>query len=268
MKSSVPEHKAKSCPYCGGLGPFSREHIFPEWLCRIRGPRGTNVNYSAAFPEKAILSDTVIGDVCGRPCNNNVLSKLDEYAKKVLVPALSAADSGGAVDLCVDRNRLLRWVLKVLFNCARATDVELARHYEQLVPFITGEADQTPVCIDLWIAVVSQVRSTERERTAGAGETVGTGDDKICYLGCFGDDVEFAPCLFVGPLIHQVLIWSRGTDRAGRRRLFNKWHDEMQFERISELSRAVHIEPSTLDARTSMYEITMYRPDIGVEGRK
>ena len=266
MKPSVPKNETKSCPYCRGPGPFSREHIFPEWLCRIRGPRGDNVSYSAAFPDKAIRSDLAIKDVC-ESCNNGVLSKLDEYAKHVLELALDAANAGGSVNLSAVHDRLLRWVLKVAFNSARATGATEARHFLPLVPFITGKADHPPTRIDLFVAVVGQVRATAREREAGSGETLETGNDKIGYQECFGNDVELAPVLSVGPLILQVLVWPPEADRARRRRTTNPLRTKMNFEQVSESGETIRIEPSRLDARTWMFEVTMFRPDIKVEGR-
>ena len=124
------------------------------------------------------------------------------------------------------------------------------------------------VPIDLLVAVARQVPSTGRERAAGAGETVETGIHKIGYQTCFGDEVTLAPCMSFGLLILQALIWSDGTLRPNRRRLVKLLSKGMRFERLSGSASAVRIEPSRLDARTWMYDVSMFRPDIEVVGDK
>lgn len=258
----IPEDRARRCPYCDRPGPFSNEHIFPDWLCQLRGSK---VSFSASFPGKGIRADLEIGDVCRR-CNNETLGALDGYAKQVLEPVLELASRGGGVRLRADGDLLLRWVLKVAFNGARAAKSPLVASYAPLVPFIMGEAAKTPFPVELLVALVHQVRATDQERAAGAGTALEIDGDKIGEQVCFGERVSFAPLVSVGPLILQVLAWPADAPRAERRRLVKEWRRHMHFERISGRGGDVYIEPSPLDSRTWVFRVTMDRPGVEVEG--
>lgn len=108
----------KTCAYCGGKGPFTREHILPKYLYK-RTPE-YQMQYLRAAPDKLVGGEPTIRDVCAR-CNNGVLSELDAYAcqlyDRYFKDFVNANDS---IRFHYDFDRLARWLLKVAYNSARA----------------------------------------------------------------------------------------------------------------------------------------------------
>src|SRR5262245_7750320 len=127
-----------TCAYCGQDATLTREHLWPQSLVRRSPTYYTYIDHSR--PEKPLEAVPVIRDVCSR-CNNGPLSALDAYGA-------SLADKyfGTLLDLPIDAGfecdteLLLRWLLKLLFNDARATRGASADIYKRLVPFILGES--------------------------------------------------------------------------------------------------------------------------------
>lgn len=109
-----------TCAYCKFDTPPTREHIIPAFIYALgRSGNGfTGWNLSA---EKMLKSEQVIKDVCAA-CNNGPLSDLDAYAKNFLGNAGLLEDNFPDTELVLhyDYQRLLRWLLKVSFNSARA----------------------------------------------------------------------------------------------------------------------------------------------------
>ena len=84
----------KVCIFCGGGGPFSAEHVLPEWTARLIGVRRVQVTSSKLGvrrrPWEAVGSfGHKISSVC-RGCNNGWMSGLEEIAKPILSPLIVA----------------------------------------------------------------------------------------------------------------------------------------------------------------------------------
>jgi hypothetical protein len=172
----------------------------------------------------------------------------------------------GAVRIRGDGNKLLRWAIKVTFNSQRAAGGHHVNTLRSFVPFILGDVAEGPIPVELNLALVRPVRATSEEQAAGAGEMIEVSDDKVGEQTCFGDDVAFAPALSVGPVILQLLVFAPGTGRAARRRALGPWRKGMRFERVPSRAFDLRVEPSRMDARTWLTEITMATPDAVVEG--
>jgi hypothetical protein len=110
--------QSKVCAYCGGAGPFSREHLFTggllertassensfQWLQRKRG-----------FVE----GDAVIRDVC-KSCNNGPLSQLDGYLCDLYDTYFNKfVRDGESIRFQYRFDELSRWLIKTIYNSSR-----------------------------------------------------------------------------------------------------------------------------------------------------
>jgi hypothetical protein len=133
---------SKGCAYCGSADrPLTREHIWGETFHDLHPP---HTNFSAKLPESGVKKDPVIKDVCDI-CNNKRLSPLDKYGveltKRYFLP------SGNGVDPPVhfeyqSFETFSRWVLKLLYNDARACGQQVEEH-AAFRHYILGDAAPT-----------------------------------------------------------------------------------------------------------------------------
>ena len=109
------------CSYCKEERKLSREHIIPAFLSRIQKKDGDLISWNGAA-NKLLSGEAQIKDVCG-PCNNERLGELDGYAKQTLEKAkvLRENFTSTGFRISCDTEKLSRWVLKLVFNSARAT---------------------------------------------------------------------------------------------------------------------------------------------------
>lgn len=106
------------CAYCDHDRRLTREELFPKFLTR-RTPKGAHIDHGR--PQKPLQAITVIRDVCAA-CNNEVLGSLDGYAAKLTDRYFGLLlEKPVKVQFECDTDRLLRWLLKLLFNDARAS---------------------------------------------------------------------------------------------------------------------------------------------------
>lgn len=106
----------KYCAYCSEPGSLTKEHIWPRSLItKYEGLKAFNPRNNSFYN-----GEPVIKDVCAT-CNNVHLSKLDsylselheKYLQNILLP-------GDAAFIEYDYNLLLRALLKISYNSARA----------------------------------------------------------------------------------------------------------------------------------------------------
>lgn len=110
------------CVYCGQEGTLTREHVVPSFLYDYVDREAIGGLASWNEPSKSrVGGEQKVKDVCAQ-CNNVVLSMLDAYGKEFL------ASNGVLQPLYVrslrlryDYDLLLRWLLKIHFNAARAS---------------------------------------------------------------------------------------------------------------------------------------------------
>lgn len=118
------------CAYCNTLCEPTREHVVPAWFIKAAGSNHLET-FNARSPTGHIRGDLVIKDVCAS-CNNVLLGDLDAYGQQMFKEFFQhPVYYGESVLFECDRSRLLRWLLKLCFNSARAqnADVTVLRKY-------------------------------------------------------------------------------------------------------------------------------------------
>jgi hypothetical protein len=139
-----------NCAYCDKPCQQTREHVVPDWYNDTPGEAET---FSARAPFTHLKGDLIVRDVCSK-CNSGVLSSLDGYGKELydryFAPPIY---SGETVTFDYDGDRLLRWLLKVSYNSARAqnADVRVLREYRKVM---LGESP-FPDRIRCWLHLVT-----------------------------------------------------------------------------------------------------------------
>lgn len=110
------------CAYCNKEKQATKEHIIPKGIIDLFPE--CNLSYSGF--DKVHGGEATIKDVCSE-CNNGQLSKLDKYGKEfVETYFINNYNKGDKVDVDYDYNRLIRWLLKIIYNNERSyhRDVE------------------------------------------------------------------------------------------------------------------------------------------------
>jgi len=123
----------KICAYCNKAGKMTREEVFPKSQVRRTPSYKANIDHSR--PGKPPEVVPVIRDVC-EECNNVRLGGLDVYGAKLADEYFDVfLEKPVEVDFRCDTERLLRWLLKLLFNSVRASGLRVDA-YKSLCPFI------------------------------------------------------------------------------------------------------------------------------------
>jgi hypothetical protein len=172
----------------------------------------------------------VIRDVCAT-CNNGILSELDSYGANLADRYFNGLlDPPIDVRFECDTERFLRWLLKLLFNDARATSGASTTVYEGLRPFILGETESPSMILSLLIGVIEPFREgtevlyPEHHGLANFDfSTRGSATVFNLYRGVFLNSYVFA-----------VLGWRPEIPRPTRRRVLKSI---MEVNRLSELQR-------------------------------
>lgn len=120
------------CAYCGAICKPTREHVVPRWYNDTPGEAET---FSARAPVTHLRGDLIVKDVCSG-CNSGPLAALDAYGKELYEQYFErVVYAGETVDFDCDGERLLRWLLKLSYNSARAqnADAQLLRELRQVI---------------------------------------------------------------------------------------------------------------------------------------
>lgn len=141
---------SKLCAFCDLPRRLTREHIWPNGFLK-RNSYGLRYSSRAG---RAHGGDLIVRDVC-EVCNNGPLSNLDAYACKLHDTNFGAfPEHGEAVQFQFEYSKLMRWLIKVAFNSARAQghqDAELLRRYRAA---ILAEGDNCPIYVNAFLAIV------------------------------------------------------------------------------------------------------------------
>lgn len=111
------------CAYCDEDKSLTREHIVPSFICEYQNKiSNKNIGWNDKA-NKLIGGEQAIKDVCGN-CNNVILGNLDKHAKYIFEKsgAFSQNNLASKVTLNYCYNKFLRWILKVSYNSARASN--------------------------------------------------------------------------------------------------------------------------------------------------
>lgn len=114
-----PMPSGRACAFCEKHGELTREHIFPDFLHKLRPLYSIGFNEAAG---KVMKGAYTVADVC-KGCNNGPLSQLDGGMKSWLARAAIPDDvrRDSKVEIHYDFHTLQRWLLKVSCNAARAS---------------------------------------------------------------------------------------------------------------------------------------------------
>ncbi len=106
------------CAYCGENFKATREHIIPAGILELFPE--CDVTYDSKR-DKVYPNEAVIKDVCAK-CNNDYLSELDSYGKKLISNNFSNEryELDESLYINFDYNKISRWIMKISFNDARA----------------------------------------------------------------------------------------------------------------------------------------------------
>lgn len=173
----------RCCAFCGAQKNLSREHIFPNGVIRKFDDGMLSLNDKS---DKVFKSDLVVKDVC-ESCNSGVLSEIDSrfitlFEDNMLQPL----QPGDNVDFEFNYNDLLRELLKISFNSARASSdgfkaVAALRKY---VPYILGKIDDaSDVMLRLQIVTSSKRLNTETNQIEGMMKAELLRSCKVDYNG-------------------------------------------------------------------------------------
>ena len=110
------------CAYCAKEAPLTREHLWPGGI--IKRAKDLNTSYFGKL-NKFIDAELTIKDVCAE-CNNGPLSELDTYICELFDAQFCRQVVRREVrTFLYDYEKLLRWLLKISFNTARANDSDV-----------------------------------------------------------------------------------------------------------------------------------------------
>lgn len=152
-RQSNPRMSMLTCAFCDRPATPTREHVIPRWYNDTPGDAET---FSARAPFTHRRGDLIVRDVC-QACNNGPLSELDAYGKTLYDRHFAhTVWAGESVKVELDGTRLLRWLLKLSNNSARAqnADVSALREYRRVM---LGESPLTGH-VRCWLRLVSPTR--------------------------------------------------------------------------------------------------------------
>ena len=180
--SASMDASKRKCGFCSSIDDLTREHIFPNSVLK-RYEDMLSINDKS---DKAFKADLVVKDVCGT-CNNGVLSDLDSkfialFDKYMHIPALP----GDSVEFEYDYNDLLRELLKISYNSARASSdgIKAIKALRKYVPYILGKVNAADdVMLRLQIVTSSKKLNTITNEVEGMMEAKILRNGKIPYDG-------------------------------------------------------------------------------------
>lgn len=189
----------------------------------------------------------VVRDVC-RHCNNITLCALDGYMAEVNREYLSVPPPTDGVLFRYDYHRLLRYLLKVWYNSARAGGLAVAEH-ARFAPYILGQEREPPLPTTLLLGLLGDF-----ELSSGGGkpspryaprnlrlEESALVDAKWKERIVLGRQAGFNAYTFVAH------FWKPGVPRARRREFVRGLAGDWNLAVLSPTQTAVHVPISRID---------------------
>jgi hypothetical protein len=154
------DNKKKRCAYCGGNGPFTKEHIVPNFLYNKHPKQKFGYNQKAG---QFITWEATIRDVC-KACNNGPLSSLDAYGKKFYEGNRCERQFLAQENVLIhyDYKLLLRWLLKISFNAIRSAGGS-SELINGVVPFIL-KGENEPSYSYMLVEIVKNAKIYDNDR--------------------------------------------------------------------------------------------------------
>jgi hypothetical protein len=164
---------------------MTREHLIPSWYIQSQDLSEGKKFFLEKAPSKFLQSDPVIKDVCGE-CNNVKLGILDDYAKSLYTNIFfEDIYFGERKSVQFDYDLLLRWLLKISYNSARAH----ASNPEVLAAYGLQMLGEEALSTDLMIfmmAVSPTAYGEDELRLARRNELGETVEPRWFRFGAFG----------------------------------------------------------------------------------
>lgn len=177
----------KKCAYCNNEEKLTKEHIFPHSFIR------KSQKFDSAFLKaqtKVVNCEPQRKDVCSK-CNNEHLSKLDNYSNKLYNEYFyKIVSQGDTIIFKYDYDLLLRWLLKISYNAARATDLNHSKIYLDYIPYILyGTPKPTHIYIFLQLIISKKLTKEEKIKLSTEFQDFNEITPKIFRVG----DIMFHP---------------------------------------------------------------------------
>lgn len=177
------EVSKRECAYCGITENLSREHIFPGSIIKRYEEELLSINDKS---DNVFKADLIVKDVC-EVCNNGVLSNLDSQLISIFDDyMLQPIQPGDGAELSFDYHSLLRVLLKISYNSARASSdgIKAINALKKYVPYILGKANVAPdVMLRLQIVTSSKKLNPVTLQVEGMMEAEILRSCKISYDG-------------------------------------------------------------------------------------
>lgn len=177
----LPEKRR--CAFCREQKKLSREHVFPNGVIQKMDEDILSVNDKV---DKVFKSDLVVKDVC-EACNNGVLSDVDRRFVKIFENnMLHPLQPGDNAEFEFDYNDLLRGLLKISYNSARASvdGSKAVAALKKYVPYVLGKAESAPeVTLRLQIVTSSNVFNCKTNKVEGTMDAELLRSCKVSYNG-------------------------------------------------------------------------------------
>lgn len=177
------EVSKRKCAYCGIAESLSREHIFPASIIKRFEDELISISDKS---DKAFKADLVVKDVC-EPCNNGILSGVDSQLSNIFDKYMHhPVQPGDDVELSFDYNSLLRGLLKISYNSARASSdgIKAVNTLKKYVPYILGKIKTAPgIILRLQIVTSAKKFNTDTQKIEGMMDAHILRSAKIPYDG-------------------------------------------------------------------------------------
>lgn len=209
----------KKCAYCKSNGPLTREHVVPAFIYAFQKKIEQSCIGWNDVIKKMVGGELKVKDVCSH-CNNEVLGKLDGYAKNIFTESNILVENyqKNTITLTYEYNMLLRWLLKVSFNSSR-TDGVHAPLFEEYIPFMLGLSSppaRSKVAIIAYMAAPEYIDKSTINKEAFSKLAKGEKGFnpflvRICY-GATDNRLGYTLRLNIfGPLVFSILIFNKNT---------------------------------------------------------
>lgn len=161
----------KTCVFCDVSTELTKEHIFPASI--IKSFQSSQIDLLTINDRKdtPFKGDPVIKDVCSS-CNNGPLSTLDSYFINIFNNYMSVPlEPGDSVTFEYDYNLLLRELLKVSYNSARAANgnyeaVTALKRFSSYI--ISGDKKPSGIMLSLQIVTSANKLDTLTNSVVGS----------------------------------------------------------------------------------------------------
>ena len=238
------------CAYCGRKRPLSKEEVFPKFLAH---KIGFHIFVDRRRGLKPLRLPPVLRDVCQK-CNNVVLSQLDSYVSSLfkshfLVPISSPV----CVTFRYKFETLHRWLLKVVYNFARAAD-HRTDVFQVYIPYILGEQSEPKTSSTILVGVFEASQAQPHEIAAGMPETFSPmfhniGEIKFSNVRWVKGFLSFAYCVTFASYCFQIIDFCEGTPTTIRNEIVDQILAETRFYPLDPSKSEILITRSVSSAR-------------------